>query len=88
MVTTIEYALMAGASYRSNRSVENRFPVPDGWTGGLIVPPTSSGFEATRFIKGNDIVISYAGTDFSWLWCNALRLLTPYRIKDAMLANR
>lgn len=31
MTTTIEYALMAGASNISNRSGINKFPVPDGW---------------------------------------------------------
>ena len=30
--TTIEYALMAGVSYRSNRLEINRFPTPDGWS--------------------------------------------------------
>jgi hypothetical protein len=31
MVTTLEYALMAGASYYDNHLDINRFPVPDGW---------------------------------------------------------
>ncbi len=31
MTTTIEYALMAGASYISNRPNVNQFPAPDGW---------------------------------------------------------
>ncbi len=64
MTTTIEYALMAGASYVSNRPDENKFPAPNGWT------PTqydikASGFEAISFVKGSNIVISFAGTDFS-----------------------
>lgn len=64
MITDIEYALMAGSSYVINRPDENKFPAPDGWT------PTQydikdSGFEAVSFVKGNNIVISFAGTDFS-----------------------
>lgn len=61
--TTIEYALMAGASYISNRAEVNQFPVPNGWLEIInereIKP---SGFEATYFVKGSDIVISFAGT--------------------------
>ena len=57
MTTTIEYALMAGASYISNRSPINRFPVPNGWTLFFPVPdpttasvfPSTDGFEAVSF---------------------------------------
>src|SRR3989344_8154400 len=63
MTTTIEYALMAGASYISTRADINQFPVPDGWLERVdkrqVLP---SGFEATYFTKGNEIVISFAGT--------------------------
>lgn len=31
MTTLIDYALMAGASYISNRAEINRFPAPDVW---------------------------------------------------------
>ena len=60
----IDYALMAGASYISNRPDENKFPTPNGWS------PTQykikdSGFEAISFTKGTETVISFAGTDFS-----------------------
>ncbi|MHB1619269.1 MAG: lipase family protein [Sulfuricella sp.] len=67
MTTAIEYALMAGASYISNRASINRFPVPQGWTEitDLRKNDPISGFEATSFTNGTDIVISYAGTDFS-----------------------
>ena len=67
MTTTIEYALMAGASYVSNRPQEfNRFSIPEGWTAIKYEnPPGGSGFEAISFVKGNEIVISYAGTNFS-----------------------
>jgi len=68
MTTAIEYALMAGAAYISNRDPKNQFPVPSGW---LEVKHDSqpSGFEAISFINGSsiasssEIVISYAGTD-------------------------
>ena len=66
MTTAIDYALMAGVSYRSNRDPKNRFPIPSGWSevaGSYRNLP--SGFEAIAFTNGNEIVISYAGTDFS-----------------------
>jgi hypothetical protein len=67
MTTAIEYALMAGASYISNRPDINKFPIPTGWE---AIPNSHSndpltGFEAVSLIKGSDIVISFAGTDFS-----------------------
>lgn len=62
----VSYALMAGASYISNRDPIHRFPVPDGWTASRYEhPPGSSGFEAISFVKGTDVVISFADTDFS-----------------------
>ena len=75
MTSLIDYALMAGASYISNRDPKNQFPDPQGWTSFFHVPnnpdfpkfTTASGFEAISFTKGNEIVISYAGTDFSSL---------------------
>lgn len=33
MATTIEYALMVGASYIPTRPEINRFPAPNGWLG-------------------------------------------------------
>jgi len=30
MATTIEYAILAGASYRDTRADLNRFPIPNG----------------------------------------------------------
>ena len=61
MTTTIEYALMAGASYVDTRALINRFPTPNGWVKSNH-QTKDSGFEAVSFTKGNDIVISYAGT--------------------------
>lgn len=70
MTTAIEYALMAGASYITTRPDINKFPIPQGWTPFFPVPdpksptfPTSAGFEAVSFTNGNEIVISFAGTD-------------------------
>ena len=64
MATDIEYAIMAGRAYISTRGKVNRFPVPQDWT---QIPNShataSSGFEAVSFQKGDEIVISFAGTD-------------------------
>ena len=66
MPTILEYALMAGRSYIDTRPDLNQFPVPVGWTEFFHVPnetfPLDSGFEAIAFQRGNEIVISYAGT--------------------------
>jgi len=63
MATDIELAIMAGRAYQSTRDKINKFPVPDGWQEPLderqVLP---SGFEAGYFQRGNEIVISYAGT--------------------------
>ena len=76
MTTAIEYALMAGAAYISNRDVKNQIPTPQGWVKYVHVPNNpdypmftgASGFEAVSFQNAanpNEIVISFAGTDFS-----------------------
>lgn len=66
MTTAIEYALMAGASYISNRDVVNQFTMSSGWSA-VTNPPhfkdDATGFEAIAFTNGTDIVISFAGTD-------------------------
>lgn len=60
----IDCALMAGGAYLSNRSDINKFPVPQGW---ISVPDShvegGMGFEAMSFRRGNEIVISFAGTN-------------------------
>ena len=61
MITIIEYALMAGASYISTRSELNKFPVPEDWVR-IGRDVKDSGFEAATFQKGSEIVISFAGT--------------------------
>lgn len=73
MATDIEYALMAGRVYQSTRSEINWFPDLQslGWTE-FMLQQQPSGFEAISFQKGNEIVISYAGTgsNVDW-WANA-----------------
>jgi len=52
MATTIEYALMAGASYRDTRADINRFPIPSGWNLVSRNPQdNATGFEAATFGK-------------------------------------
>jgi hypothetical protein len=66
MASTLDLALLAGASYNDNRSAINRFPVPSGWTLYSAVPSDpQTGFEARAFQSSTEIVISYAGTDFT-----------------------
>jgi hypothetical protein len=60
----IDCALMAGAAYIYTRKDINQLPVPEGWD---KIPDShkfgdSSGFEAVSFQRGDEIVISYAGT--------------------------
>ena len=74
MTTKIEYALMAGASYISNRADINKFPAPLSWNEitELRRNDPISGFEATYFTNGTEIVISFAGTngDGGSIWAN------------------
>ncbi len=55
MPTTIQYALLAGASYISTRPDANKFPIPQGWNQVSYSQPVSSGFEAAAFGNGIDI---------------------------------
>ncbi|HND03742.1 MAG TPA: hypothetical protein PKL10_15555 [Nitrospira sp.] len=72
MATTIEeYALFSANVYGNKneitapddmvRSTRNTLPVPDGWSV-LYQQVRSDGFMATAYQRGNEIVISYAGT--------------------------
>ena len=63
MTNEIKYALLAGAAYYNTRAEVNRFPLPENWSVYSRVPQQSSGFEATAFKNGSEIVISFAGTD-------------------------
>jgi hypothetical protein len=80
MVTTIEYALLAGRAYFDTRTDINRFPVPQGWTDLLRHEAQPSGFEAVAFQKGSDIVISFAGT-------NSSSLIDPDNVANIGLAT-
>lgn len=81
MATEIELAIMAGRAYQSTRYEINWFPVSDGWEEPLderrILP---SGFEAGYFQRGDEIVISYAGTNPNSLLdpCGAVGTLVSY----------
>jgi RTX calcium-binding nonapeptide repeat (4 copies)/Lipase (class 3) len=78
MASTLDLASLAGASYNDNRAAINRFPVPQGWALYSSVPSDlQTGFEARTFQSGSEIVISYAGTDFS----------TPNPLAPDMRAN-
>ena len=65
MVTTLEYSLFSANVYGNSRDVraeQNILAAPDGWTAlepRLVLP---DGFMATAYQRGNEIVISYAGT--------------------------
>lgn len=85
MTTTLEYALLAGDAYFSIRSEVNRFPIPDGWTEDTDERRADvlTGFEARTFSKGNEIVISYAGTDPN----NSGLLTSPDGKTNSALAN-
>src|SRR5690242_7929658 len=67
MVTELEYALMAGRAYQSTRDENNWFPILNGY--GWLEPLEKrerdqvTGFEAGYFQRGNEIVISFAGTN-------------------------
>jgi RTX calcium-binding nonapeptide repeat (4 copies)/Lipase (class 3) len=61
MATEIEYAELANRVYV--RTSLNRTPVPIGWTEQRWIPDTLSGFSAGVYKKGNEIVISYTGTN-------------------------
>lgn len=88
MPSNLEYALMAGVSYQSTRAEINRFPIPQEW---LEVPLShvtseSSGFEASSFQRGNEIVISFAGTATRVDWFANSGLATGFgadQLRDA-----
>lgn len=73
MASEVEYALMAGRVYQSTRATINWLPDLQslGWVE-FFPQQQSSGFEAVSFQKGNEIVISFAGTGSAvdW-WANA-----------------
>jgi hypothetical protein len=59
MTTTLDYALMAGASYRDTRTIINKFPIPSGWSMVSRNPQDNlTGFEAAAFGNGADLTSS------------------------------
>ncbi|MCX5734961.1 MAG: hypothetical protein NTW68_11625 [candidate division NC10 bacterium] len=64
-ISTQDYALMAGNAYRLGALDETLIPIPGGWqqlSGPLGYSKDRSGFEAVAYQRGNEIVISFAGT--------------------------
>ena len=61
MITTVEYALMAGRAYEATRNAINWFPTAGGWVTSRH-ETQASGFEAISFQRGTEIAISFAGT--------------------------
>ncbi len=61
MIDNSTYALMAGRAYFDTRADINRFPISQGWVE-FNHRALNSGFEATTFTDGAEIVISYAGS--------------------------
>jgi Lipase (class 3) len=70
MATTLDLALLAGASYFSTRGEINQFPIPATWNELIAFrdKDDSTGFEARTFNKGTEIVISYAGNASAIDW--------------------
>ncbi|MDO8742744.1 MAG: putative Ig domain-containing protein [bacterium] len=90
MASNPEYALMAGRAYFDTRADINRFPVPQGWTEFFHVPnrtyQVGGGFEAVSFQRGNEIVISFAGTATGVDWLANAGLATGFgsdQLRDA-----
>jgi len=64
MATELEYSLMAGRAYQSTRNKKHWFPIPNDWKEieNSHKENPASGFEAVSFQKGDEVVISFAGT--------------------------
>ena len=59
MPTTIQYALLAGASYHDTRADLNRFPIPNGWSIVSLVPQDpSTGGEKRGEKRGHSTCLS------------------------------
>lgn len=61
MPTTLDYMKFSLNVYAA--SDKNLIGVPFGWIRSDWVPDLSDGFSAGRFIQGNEMVISYTGTN-------------------------
>ncbi|MBA3058073.1 MAG: hypothetical protein KJ614_05910 [Gammaproteobacteria bacterium] len=86
MVTDTEYARLAARAYAA--TPENEILLGD-WTQLEWIPDRSYGFSAGVYQKGNDIVISFAGTnqDADWGWANVIVGLGGWspQVTEAML---
>jgi Ca2+-binding RTX toxin-like protein len=70
-ISLIEYALMAGHAYFQTRDANNLLPVPateQGSWNQFFPQSLSSGFQAVSYLRGNEIVIAYGGTDEAVDW--------------------
>jgi hypothetical protein len=63
MADTADLAVLAASAYYTQRSDENRIYAPSTWALLERTPNGSMGFEASAYRNGNEIVISFAGTD-------------------------
>lgn len=75
-ISVAEYAVLAAAAYNDNRGLDNKIPassLPPGWIQSVIPGlnpsdtssnPLGSGFSASTFVNGSNVVISFEGTDF------------------------
>jgi len=88
MANDIEYAIMAGRVYEFTRSTINWLPDLQSFGWMEFYPRSDAiGFEAISFVKGNEIVISYAGTDEAKDWGTNIPLGLPqlYQAADYYL---
>jgi len=74
VITLREYALFAANPYGLSdevRSAQNTLPTPGDFTP-ILSKNLSDGFMASAYLRGNELVISYAGTTFENLkdWFN------------------
>ena len=62
MATVLEYVQMSAVVYA--RTKQNTMVVPDGWTQDrVVVDHPVTGFSAGVFVKGNEVVIGFTGTN-------------------------
>ena len=84
MADAIEYALMAGAAYQVTRAKINWILAPSGWAEIEHEINKDSGFEVSTFKKGNEIVISFAGTGGDGDWWHGNIPLAGGQLSDQL----
>ena len=80
MDSNLDFALMSANIYQQSRNRENIPPSPPGWTRIRYDPDESSrGFSAGVFKRGNEVVVTYPGTNegIDWLANLALGFAAP-----------